>query len=1190
MKQQQAKQAIADSLDRFASGSLAENAIDFFGTMGYVSEKRIELHPPTAANFRATFATNGDFNAAKALLDDWQSVDLLFQLTADEIRATSQLKLDLITHARVDDTIIESYLFFAIALQNDTYSRTQLATITREVNKLFKMPAILLFRHGHTLTLSIIDRRLHKRDPSRDVLKKVTLIKDIDFSDPHRAHIEILFDLSLEQAYHEHRFTNFVELHNAWRKILDTKELNKKFYQELANWYFWALKKVNFPADAEPDKETRNATSLIRLITRLIFVWFMKEKGLLPVELFNQNKAKQLLSSITPNESTYYKAILQNLFFATLNTEMNKDKPGSRNFRGTAKEPGQRDQHYMIHNVFRYEHHFVEAQDTFEKYFDNIPFLNGGLFECLDREEGEDGATKTARIDGFSDRSDNVLSVPNELFFSPEQDVDLNDMYGTKNKRYTVRGIIDILSRYKFTIAENTPIEEEIALDPELLGRVFENLLASYNPETKTTARKQTGSYYTPREIVNYMVDESLIAYLESELKQKIPALQDMKDLSALLREVFAYTEKDHPFNQEEVAALVDVIDSIRILDPACGSGAFPMGILHKLIFILGKLDPNNECWKARQVAKASAIPDGAARDQALVEIGQAFANNEPDYARKLYLIQDCIYGVDIQPIAVQIAKLRFFISLLVDQTIDDARSNRGIIPLPNLETKFVAANSLISLERPAQIPLRNPAIDQKEKELAEVRKRHFTSRTPGTKAKYRHLDALLRAEISQLLKQHGFPRETTEKLAQWDPYDQNASAGFFDPEWMFSIQGGFDVVIANPPYDVLNVTEGHKISRRELVAFRQMPVYEVALGGKLNLFRLFLAQAFHLLKESGVVTYIIPFGFMCDSSSKRIREFVLKEKQIRFIEAFPERDDLNKRLFEAVKMSTCIVCVLNGNERLSFPVRTHYSRDISSNVPTVHLDIGTIESFDPVNLPIPLMTDSDLSIVMKICCDNLLRIGDIGNCYQGEVNLTFHKKYLCETQGAGMPMIKGAGIQRCLLPPRMSQGEIEFVDAKSFLKDNAGPKSKHHTYDRLVMQGITGVNERIRLKATIIDKNIFCAHSVNYILLKDASYSPYYILGILNSKFMNWYFKLFSTNSNVNSYEVNNFPIPMGGQSPLIDLVSKILDITKDEDYLTNDAKQAKVKEYERQIDRMVYDLYGLTPEEKAVVEDSYK
>jgi Alw26I/Eco31I/Esp3I family type II restriction m6 adenine DNA methyltransferase len=394
--------------------------------------------------------------------------------------------------------------------------------------------------------------------------------------------------------------------------------------------------------------------------------------------------------------------------------------------------------------------------------------------------------------------------------------------------------------------------------------------------------------------------------------------------------------------------------------------------------------------------------------------------------------------------------------------------------------------------------------------------------------------------------------------------------------------------MIANPPYDVLNVTEGQKIPRRELAMIRQMPSYEVALGGKLNLYRLFFAKVFDLLNKSGLVTFIIPYGFMCDSSSKKLREFVLREKQIRFVEAFPERDDPNKRLFEAVKMSTCIVCVINSKLELFFPMRTHYSRNISFNVPTVHLDVGTIESFDPMNLSIPLMTDFDLRIVMKMLGGKTKRIGDIGRCYEGEINLTFHKKFLRRNKGSYAPMIKGAAIQRYLLLKQMSQGEIEFLDSSAFMRDNKSPKSKHHQLARVVMQGITGVNEEIRLKMTILDKGVFCGNSVNYILIKDNKYSEEYVLGILNSRLLNWYFKLFSTNSNVNGYEVDSLPIriPKHGSEEVINLVDRILAVTKDEDYLTNPAKQASVKEYEHQIDQMVYQLYGLTPEEIAVVE----
>jgi hypothetical protein len=175
------------------------------------------------------------------------------------------------------------------------------------------MPALILFVHGPTLTLSVINRRLHKRDESKDVLEKVTLIKDIQFANPHRAHVEILYDLSLEALQEKPGFRNFVELHSAWQKTLDSSELNKRFYQEIANWYFWACEEARFPKAAGKDKKTRNAVSLIRLITRLIFAWFVKEKGLIPEDLFDKRKLAALLKATDPDASGYYKAILQNL-------------------------------------------------------------------------------------------------------------------------------------------------------------------------------------------------------------------------------------------------------------------------------------------------------------------------------------------------------------------------------------------------------------------------------------------------------------------------------------------------------------------------------------------------------------------------------------------------------------------------------------------------------------------------------------------------------------------------------------------------------------------------------------------------------------------------------------------------------------------------------------------------------------
>jgi len=663
MSEFEIKQRVQDSLKAFSHEPVYPAALSLFRSLGYQSQKQLQLSPNTAENFLSQFDQAGRIKPEQAQIREWQSVDFLFQLTGDEIQASAKNLSLFESNKKVNNQLIQSYLFFAIRLKNSYYNRSDLAAITRAVNRIFPMPVLILFVHGPTLTLSIINRRLHKWDESKDVLEKVTLIKDIQFSKPHRAHIEILYDLSSEALQQKYPLTSFVDLHNAWQKTLDSSELNKSFYQKVANWYFWACNEVKFPRDAGKDKKTRNAVSLIRLITRLIFVWFVKEKGLIPEDLFDQRKVAELLKGFGQKESVYYKAILQNLFFATLNTEMNSpQKPDSRRFRSRTNQPRGRDQHYMVHNLYRYRDYFKDPSRALE-FFSTVPFLNGGLFECLDSFD-EENPEKVVRIDGFSDRPDNEIDVPDYLFFSDEKTVDLNEVYGTRNKRYKVRGLINIFESYKFTINENTPIEEEIALDPELLGRVFENLLASYNPETESTARKQTGSFYTPREIVNYMVDESLIAYLKTKLESALPAAANAEDR---LRHLLAYNDQPHQFTPAEVDILINAIDNVKILDPACGSGAFPMGILHKLVFILAKLDPGNQRWKAKQIAKAAEIPDATVRERVIEDIEQAFGKNELDYGRKLYLIENCIYGVDIQPIAGQIAKLRCFISLVVD-------------------------------------------------------------------------------------------------------------------------------------------------------------------------------------------------------------------------------------------------------------------------------------------------------------------------------------------------------------------------------------------------------------------------------------------------------------------------------------------------------------------------------------------
>ncbi len=495
MAQIDSKHSIKSALCNFKNNNLSHNAIELFNTLGYNTTRQQPFEQKTYAYFKEYYlAANTHFNAEKAKTDQWQSIDLLFQLSQEEVTWSKTAS------AVFEKTIIESYLFFAIELTAADYSRTDLAQITRELNKAFAMPVMLLFKHGDSITLAVIDRRLNEKDAQKDVLKKITLIKDISIANPHRAHLEILCDLSFAEIQRVHKVSNFVELHNAWQKTLNTKTLNKKFYKELSNWYFWAIKEVVFPSSTaesqqggifQQDDKVRehNAKNLIRLLTRILFVWFIKEKDLIPDELFDESYIKaHLIKDFAPHKeknynaenqrSEYYRAILQNLFFATLNQSV-----GKREFRNDK-------QHRNVTNLMRYESYFKDPKAFLKLVEDKVPFMNGGLFECLDKPDptlkGKQGGDVILYEDGFSDRPENPLRVPDYIFFDGDEHADLSEEFSDKKQQdIKVKGLITILKAYKFTVTENTPLEQDIALDPELLGQVFESLLASYNPETK---------------------------------------------------------------------------------------------------------------------------------------------------------------------------------------------------------------------------------------------------------------------------------------------------------------------------------------------------------------------------------------------------------------------------------------------------------------------------------------------------------------------------------------------------------------------------------------------------------------------------------------------------------------------------------------------------------------------------------
>ena len=843
------KEAIKSALAAMSTGDFLEKSKDLLATIGYRSERTLELSGSVDDFIQAFPAPNPNTKTEQEFRSNAESVKLVFQFTSNEIADDIQQRL--FESDGFDKGYADCFLFFAVKLKDNNYSRSKYAEFTREINKRLLAPTVVLFRVANHLTVAFAGRRPHKTDADRDVLEQVTLIKDIRLNNPYRAHLDILSELSLEECAAwmdaNKKSKNFDGLLAAWLAKLDTEELNKQFYRKLFAWFEWAVDEATFPIDEK--RVLKPEEHVIRLITRLLFIWFIKEKGLIAEELFNKAQIKDHLKEDDfDSGDSYYRVVLQNLFFATLNTEIDKRKFSSVGY-STNRD----------FSCYRYKKQ-MRVPDKLLSLFAKTPFINGGLFDCLDtwQATGED----SYRIDCFSDNQYKKLSIPNRLFFD------------------TNNGLLPLLEHYKFTVEENTPIEQEVALDPELLGRVFENLLAAYNPETGATVRKQTGSYYTPRAIVDYMVEEALVATLSQSCN---PTDGDAKlwdeRLHYLIDYAQAFDDANEWFDDAEKDTVVRAISELKILDPAVGSGAFPMGMLHKLTLALRRLDPDNHRWeklqKERAIQRAEVAfdtQDDQTRREELVEIDETFKRyRDSDFGRKLYLTQNSIFGVDIQPVACQIAKLRFFISLAIEQEPDRDADNFGIKPLPNLETRFIAANTLIGLKGERTLTS-NKARDL-ERELHNNRERHFHATTRQKKRACKEKDAELRGELATELKNIGMPADDAEKIAHWDPYDQNERADWFDPEWMFGLADGFDVVIGNPPYIQLQKDGGRLGNLYEPCNFDSF----IRTG---DIYCLFYEKSNQLLKNSGHICFVTSNKWMRAAYGKKLRDYFIGHTQ----------------------------------------------------------------------------------------------------------------------------------------------------------------------------------------------------------------------------------------------------------------------------------------------------------------------
>ncbi len=824
-----------------------------------------------------------------------------------------------------------------------------------------------------------------------------------------------------------------------------------------------------------------------KLLGQIVFLYFLQKKGWLGVP---ENKTwgegdrkflRTLFEKCQRERKNFFNDYLEYLFYDALNKQ----------------DRGSVDPSYC------------------SRFNCKIPFLNGGLFDPINNYDW--------------DHTDILL--PNDLFSNSQK---------TKEGD-TGAGIIDVFDRYNFTVKEDEPLEKEVAIDPEMLGKVFENLL-----EVKD--RKSKGTYYTPREIVHYMCQESLINYLDTTINTgDIPLAQirppqgklfgkpdpqqaalktaeyrvivPREDIEGFIRKGELAVENDSrveskgketerysyklPESIRHNARLIDEkLATVRVCDPAIGSGAFPVGMMTEIV-------------RARKVLNTYLDDE----------------KNRTNYIFKRHAIQNCLYGVDIDPGAVEIAKLRLWLSLVVDE-----ENIQQIQPLPNLDYKIVRGNSLLGVER----NMFNNELFQK---LEDLKPLYFNE----TNVKKKHE---FRKQIDQLIKSLTNNKETFDF---WVYFSE-----------VFHEKGGFDIIIANPPY-------GAEINPDELSQI----MVKVRDTQNTNSAAIFIDLGKNrLLSEAGTLTFIVPKSLLYSAIWSSLVKAMLGKVSILV--------DVEKA-FEEVKLEQVVFLYGEKLQVDRYLARKFLDREFITTTLIPNKLASKLQAW------ICGVTQEELSIVENLRT-NCIFMRDISETKRG-VPL---QKYLSEK--GHYHVIGGKNLMR-----------YGYQGVKGFLERNHLEQNKRKLsflqQPKIMSQNIVAHIQNpvphILITATFDARgDVLSVDTVNNTVIKGNRYDPRYILAIINSRFISWYTYKFIYCSAIRTMHfdenyIGKIPIPnlnTAEQKALVNVVNEVLHITKGEDYLSNPAKQTKVRELECQIDLMVYKLYGLTPEEIAVVEGQNK
>ena len=821
----------------------------------------------------------------------------------------------------------------------------------------------------------------------------------------------------------------------------------------------------------------------------------------------------------------------------------------------------------LFYNNFSEDRGELQYSTEFDS---RIPFLNGGLFDPY----------------GDYKWRETQFNLKDELFSNEDK-----------------TGILDIFDRYNFTINENDSYETEVAVDPEMLGKVFENLL-------DVSDRKSKGAFYTPREIVRYMTNESIMNYLLTNLEGKDITKDDLEYLFSLGEFTKEYDqqifEKDYlsdnkplskdifgmPRNIIANSKLIDeLLIKVKIADPACGSGAFPLGIL-------------NEIVRARNVLTFYINMIEVLKEKDEKNYWKRIDKKQKErklYKLKLETIQNCLYGVDIEPSAIDITKLRLWLSIIVDS------DNNNVRPLPNLDFNFMIGNSLIDefegmklfdesllnevgeegeLEQKQlikesklfQSTLFKTDEERKQDILKVIFKKqaeYFNERNSGKKKELkREIEGLENFLIETTLRLNG----NEKKLEEIKKGRKERRKPYFlwklEFAKVFRENGGFDIVIGNPPYGAKFSKEEKKLLAKN---FPTVPDYES--------YYYFIELSLNLLKSNGILAYINPNMFMANNFARDFRKTLLTSFKIIKV------DDLsNINVFESAKVRTCIIifkknCLKDSSE-------------IEFNIPSLNMRGYQITSTKVLNIDI-LENNLDNWLNLFYISPEILLI--LNKIKQYSLPL----KEISEVSQGLIPYDKYRGHSEEIIKNRVWHSEFKKDDTyKKELKGAdvtkyniqwngklwisygewlAAPrKPEFFKTPRILIREITNPN----ILACYTEEEYYNTPSIiNVINIK--KYSVKYVLGILNSKLLSFYHINSSPKAKKGLFpkilvnDVRNLPIH-DKESPLnfkiIDLVDRIIELKK----LDKDTQ-----DLENQIDEMVYDLYELTEEEKKLVRE---